>query len=81
MGGGLTDGEGDHLFVGVGVNLEVFHDVPDGVERVAGVARGPHVPRLQLAHLWLALVGSSSVGPSPLDGAKENLIFVRGRCE
>ena len=53
--GRLTDGKCDHRLVGVGAEVEVLDDRPDGVVGVAGDARRRHVPPFLLVALHLRL--------------------------
>ena len=57
--GGVADGEGDHLLVGVGLDLHRLEDVADRVEgvprQVGGAQRPP--PLLVVPHLGLGVSG------------------------
>lgn len=45
----LTDGEGDHGFIGVRGELHPIHDGPDGIKRVLGHLWWLHLPPLPAA--------------------------------
>ena len=66
--GGVSDGEGDHLLVRVGLDHHRLQDVPDRVERVLGqVGRGQGAPPLLVVpHLvGLIAIGRLGLGVDP----------------